>query len=367
MASEPKRARQSDTVAAAGAALSGCAAADVTLPCFAALPLPVVLIIFALLPADARARAAAVCQAWRHVLVGGPIAWRLWTELDLSGSSGVTCTRGDAALEGAAALARGRLRTLTLTDFKVVEEPHTFSEAALLRVLTANARLEDLTHEIEGERAGPLTEEQVQALLAAAPALQQLAVSVITETAAAARAMLRREPPYGALRPQQLLVVEYYNDASPLLTADGVISFAADVAACESLWGLGLSYATLTSPAALTALVDAALSRSLVVLQLLECTFTPAAALPQLARLLTDSRSMVDHLEIKDSPTLFRDVQEADMQALFHALAQRNRLELLTLKRVGLRAREKVLMRVLLRGALASRPEDCPQALVAVD
>ena len=36
------------------------------------LPLPVVLSIFALLPADARARAAAVCLAWRHALTVGP-------------------------------------------------------------------------------------------------------------------------------------------------------------------------------------------------------------------------------------------------------------------------------------------------------
>ena len=299
MASTPKRARQSDAFSAAGAALFGCAAADVALKCnFASLPLPVVLSIFALLPADARARAAAVCLAWRHALTVGPSAWKLWMELDLSETSGVTCARGDAALEGAAALARGRLRTLTLTDFRRAVAPHTFTGAALLRVLTANAGLEELTYVGEGAQIEPLTAAQVQALLAAAPALLRLSAFVITDDAIAARAMLRREPPYAALRIQHLEVIGD-TDAFPLRTADDVISFAADVAACGSLGGLSLWHVNLEARAALTALVDAALASRLSVLHIVESAFARSGALPQLARLLTGDRTALARLEIE--------------------------------------------------------------------
>ena len=365
--SAPQRARLSQSFAAAAAKLPYCAAADVTLPCgFATLPLPVVLRVFALLPADARARAAAVCHAWHYQLAVGPSAWRPWTELDLSETSGVTCTRGDAALVGAAALARGRLRTLKLRDFDSDYEPHNFSDAALLRVVAANAGLEELTHEREDNEWAPV--ELVQALLAAAPALQRLTACVATGDAAAARAMLRGEPPYGALHLKQFCMQDT-RAASLLRTADGVIAFAADVAATrDSLYCLRLHFAALDAPAALQALVDAALTRpQLLCLDLHFCTFEPAVALPQLARLLADGRSPLRQLRIGRSPTLFADAQGEHLEALCDALATCTRLNMLELKHVGLHGSLHAGMASLLRLALASRPVGSPAAVVIVE
>ena len=353
MGSTPNCARQSETLAAASTALFVCTAADTTLPCdFASLPLPVALSIFALLPADARARAAAVCQAWRHALTAEPSAWKLWTELDLSEKSGITCARGDAALEGAAALARGRLRTLKLHNFSGNNfHPHTFTDAALLRVVTANAGLEELV----SAPGTCMTVEHVQALLAAAPALRRLVTCAWADTAATARALLRREPPYGALR---LLGVGIKDKsaASPLRDSNGVIALAADAAACESLRQLAVHYANLQAPEAMRALVDAVLARRLWHVELYECTFAPAVALPQLARLIADGRAQLRGLVVEDSPTLFEDAGEEDVEALRAAVAQSRHLRYLTLRRVGLWGEEKLLVQTLLRGALALRP-----------
>ena len=364
MASTPKRARQSDAFSAAGAALFGCAAADVALKCnFASLPLPVVLSIFALLPADARARAAAVCLAWRHALTVGPSAWKLWMELDLSETSGVTCARGDAALEGAAALARGRLRTLKLCDFEAPPQPRTFTDAALLRVVTANAGLEELTYASANSLYAKVGE--LQALVAAAPALRRLVTCAWADTAATARALLRREPPYGALRLLGLGIKDE-SAASPLRNSNGVVALAADVAACESLRGLVLYCAALQAPAAVAALVDAVLTR-LVHVYLDTCTFAPDVALPQLARLVTDDRTQLEHLSVEASPTLFANARQADVAALRDALARSRQLMELSLKGVGLRAKETMLMAMLLQGALASRPPGSPEATVTVE
>jgi hypothetical protein len=92
--------RRSARKAATGVVQSTCCGA------FAALPHAVVLHIFTLAPADARARCAAVCRAWCAELVTLPGAAHLWRRLDLSPSSGLTCAISDAALRGAAALAR---------------------------------------------------------------------------------------------------------------------------------------------------------------------------------------------------------------------------------------------------------------------
>ena len=365
MGSTPNCARQSETLAAASTALFVCTAADTTLPCdFASLPLPVALSIFALLPADARARAAAVCQAWRHALTAEPSAWKLWTELDLSEKSGITCARGDAALEGAAALARGRLRTLKLHEFGGSYKPHTVTDAALLRVVAANARLEELTYMRAG--AAWATVEQLQALLAAAPALQRLAIGVIAYNAASARALLRREPPYAALRLDQLSLYDT-SAASPLRTADGVIALAADVAACGSLRSLHVYHAALEAPAALEALVDAVLARGLLYVHLYTCTFASAVALPQLARLLADGRSKLRTLRIQDCPTLFAaDQQQQEMAALCDALTKCNTLKRLYLKNGGLHAAAHMPVALLLQRALASRPAGSP-AVVTVE
>jgi hypothetical protein len=75
------------------------------------LPLPLVLHIFSLLPADVRARAACVSRGWCATL------WELslWTRLNLSPSSGVRVRVMDAVLAGASAKARGQLAALDVS------------------------------------------------------------------------------------------------------------------------------------------------------------------------------------------------------------------------------------------------------------
>ena len=360
-----QRARASESPAAAAVAtFTGCAAADLTLPCyFAALPLPVALSIFALLPADARARASAVCSSWCWQLTAGPSSWQLWMELDLSETSGVMCALSDAVLEGAAALARGRLRTLKLRNFDVLYEDHLVSDEALLRVVSANTRLEELTF-VRGDDEFTRV-EQVQALLNVAPALQRLSTNVQTKSIAVARALLRREPPYAAVDLRYLFLGDYVEELPHWLTSDDVIAFAADVAACESLQEMNLSNAILEAPAALEALVDAVLTRGLRSLHLRYCRFTPATALPQLARLLTDGRTELTDLFVSNSETLFRTPENqpyalTNVGTLGDALAQASKLTGLELTNVGLTQRECMLTELLLRRAVAARPASSP-------
>jgi hypothetical protein len=86
------------------------AAADASAAAFvSALPPALALRVFARVPADIRARCAAVCRAWRAALAE-PAAW---ARLDLSLSSGVPWRRlTDRALRAAAAKAAGRLAAL---------------------------------------------------------------------------------------------------------------------------------------------------------------------------------------------------------------------------------------------------------------
>jgi hypothetical protein len=112
--------RRSESVATAGEHAS-----STLLP----LPLSLVLHIFSLLPADARACAACVWRGWGAVLSERS----LWLCLDLSPSSGVRILVTDAVLVGAAAKARGQLAALDVSDCDYV----TFD--ALLAVVQANA------------------------------------------------------------------------------------------------------------------------------------------------------------------------------------------------------------------------------------
>jgi hypothetical protein len=96
--------------------------------------------------------------------------------------------------------------------------------------------------------------------------------------------MLRNEPPFQPLRLGALSVTfpeEGENDADEA----PVLALAADVAAHASLRRAQLSNAPLHTPAALDAVVDAALARKLVSLSLRRCSLSPASA-PALARLL---------------------------------------------------------------------------------
>jgi hypothetical protein len=96
----------------------------------ASLPPALLCEVFARTPVDARARCAAVCKAWRDVL----LERSLWTRLNLSPAGGVTRAHvTDALLRGAAAKARSSLKALNVSRCEEL------AYDALLQVVTANA------------------------------------------------------------------------------------------------------------------------------------------------------------------------------------------------------------------------------------
>jgi hypothetical protein len=239
---------------------------------FARLPLPLALHIYSLLPADARARAACVCRGWCAALS----ELILWTRLDLSPSSGVRVVVTDAVLAVAARKARGQLAALNVFDCDRL----TFD--AVLAVVRANAgALREL-------RAGTLEHGtelilgagRVEQLSLAAPQLTALHADVRSvHDVAAARHMLRNEPPFQLLRLRALGVnlLEGGIDEMPALMAD--------VATHASLRRVELVSASLHTLVALDVVVDAALSLGLANLCLYGCRLSPASV-PALVRLL---------------------------------------------------------------------------------
>ena len=139
------------------------------------------------LPVDARARAAAVCRAWRDLLVDPS----LWTRLDLSYTGCVPFTRiTNATLRGAAAKARGGLSAL------YVDERDELTHDALLEVVTANSgALTDLSC-----LGVALNQEKLEAVLHAAQLLREFRANPPIVSDVAVGRMLRNEPPFGPLR-----------------------------------------------------------------------------------------------------------------------------------------------------------------------
>jgi hypothetical protein len=242
-----------------------------------ALPPVLVLHVFSLLPVDARARAACVCRGWRTTLDQRC----LWTRLDLSPSSGVAVGVMDAALAGAARKARGQLTALDVSGCARV------SFDALLAVLRANAGALRELRVGARQHASPqnLDADRVERLLQAAPQLVACHADAygFSSVADACR-MLRNEPPFQPLRLRALsvdFVARFDDEAS-------VLELAADLAAHAWLKHVELGHAPLTTLAVLNAVVDAALARQLVSLQLWGCRLSPASA-PPLVRLLGSS------------------------------------------------------------------------------
>ena len=139
-----------------------------------ALPHALALRIFAVVPADSRARCASVQRAW-HAALADPAAW---VRLDLSLSSGVAwrCLT-DAALLGAASKAAGRLAYLD------VRGSNRLSLEALHSVLAANAstltELRACAWQLRRDTGAVESDEDAQDMLALrrlAPALTTLVV-----------------------------------------------------------------------------------------------------------------------------------------------------------------------------------------------
>ena len=165
---------------------------------FALLPHAVALHVLSFVPADARARAALVCRAWRD-LTGER---SLWTTLGLSAKSGVLQPVSDARFRGAAARASGQLSVLHADGCEEL------TQAAMLEVLMANAgSLRELSW-----CASFLRFDAVEALVRAAPQLRTLEVEAFGSVAMAMR-MLRNEPPFGALHLRTVFITHDVEDA----------------------------------------------------------------------------------------------------------------------------------------------------------
>jgi hypothetical protein len=238
------------------------------------LPLCVVLHIFSLLPVDDRLRCAEVCRGWRSVL----LERSLWTRLDLSATSGVRVRARIGALDSllrcAAARAGGGLQSLHVIKDHVTPE-------ALLAVAAANAGALRELHTHRDKPYSGFTPDQVEALCGAAPLLRTFTTDLCDTTGNVqdvGRA-LRNEAPFGPLRVRHLSANLHDEDEAD------VSAFTAEVAAHASLCGLELRYASLGTPAALDAVVEAALARRLQTVDLFECGLSPASV-PALTRLL---------------------------------------------------------------------------------
>jgi hypothetical protein len=259
------------------------------------LPLPLVLHIFSLLPADERARAACVCRGWNATLLEPSF----WTRLNLSPSSGVRVRVTDAVLAGAAAKARGQLTALDVRG----RDDVTFD--ALLDVVRANAgALRELCVVARVYTEHTLAATHVVHLLQAVPQLTACHADVLDWISVPdARRMLRNEPPFQELR-LRALNVTFDEDADET----SVLTLAADLAAHASLQCVDLCNAPLATLAALNAVVDAVLSSGLVTLRLILSQLSPAC-MPALVRLLSSTAltelfiSGTDGAQLLDGPS----------------------------------------------------------------
>jgi hypothetical protein len=254
----------------AGAVAHACAADEDRV---SSLPAPLVLNIFSRLTADERARCATVRRSWRAAVSER----RLWTRLDLSATSGVTCTVNDAALVAAATRAGGSLEALDLSGRYA-------SSSALLAVATANSetllemRCADETHHF-------YRVTELELLLRAAPRLRVLETCAVVKAADAGR-MLRNEPPFEPLRLKTLCVRLLHDPAQDNI--NGVLALAAGVLAhAAPLVELELDEPPLYDDHVLDAVVDAVLARRVqrVAFEGSWMGVTPAS-IPALVRLL---------------------------------------------------------------------------------
>jgi hypothetical protein len=268
---------------------------------FTSLPPALQHAILRRLPVDARARCAAVCRGWRTAVSDVS----LWTRLDLSRSSGVTCAVNDAALRGAARLARGCLTALDVSG------RHDVTDWALLPVITVIAGALTELRACYGGAESALPYAVVEALSRAAPLLRVLDADVRCESGEEASRLLRNEPPFGPLRVHSLQM-SCRRLALAEREAAVTASLAEDFGAHDSLSSLELTHVRFDTPGVLDAVVDAALLRRMHTLELSDCELSPPAV-PALARLL--GGSSLTELRIPNGTLQLLDVPAAALLA----------------------------------------------------
>jgi hypothetical protein len=233
---------------------------------FAALPHALALAIFSRLTVEQRLRCIEVCRGWRATLADH----NAWMQLDLTRADGSACS--EALLRAATSRAGGQLRSLRLACGDALQDSLCAATAA------SRATLQELRI-IALAPCDERSVEDLEVLRRAAPQLRALEADVYCDNAAQAQRVLQSEPPFGMLRVRHV-TVSAHADA-----ADAVLALAADVAAHAWLASVGLHGARLDAPAALDAVVDAALARRLSSVTLNFCRLLPASA-PTLTRLL---------------------------------------------------------------------------------
>ena len=275
---------------------------------FALLPPAVALEIFAILPADARARATLVCRAWRDFLAE-PTAW---ARLDLSPASGVTVAITDAVLRGAVA------RALFQVAVMVLDGCDGISPEAFLEVAAYNAgTLRELTFVFEGNSHFWNFTQAVQ-LAQAAPQLHVFRVDACVSVAAATR-MLRNEAPFGALQLRDLEIQDGEGEHAAEADVLALVAAVPQHASLRQIRFVGVR--SVRTPAALDALATTVTAVALQSLWFVRCDLSPASA-PALVRMLRDGALTTLWLN-NDSQYLLHSpaaVQLADAIAANHTL-----------------------------------------------
>jgi hypothetical protein len=229
-----------------------------------------------------------VCRGWRDAL----LERSLWLRLDLSkASGGLARPATEGLLRAACGRAGGQLQSLNVTQCPGI------TQEALLAVVTANAGALRELHAWTVFNADPPEFAHTEELLRAAPQLRVLTADVDCEVVADVQRLLRNE---GAFAPLCVRKLEVTLDTQ---TEAAVLSLAADLAAHRSLTDVSLVAAPLDTPAALDAVVAAALANRFSALALEACRLYPASV-PALARLLCGVALHTLRIENDEMPLL---------------------------------------------------------------
>lgn len=327
---------------------------------FSDVPPQLLVKILMFAPVDARARACCVCPTWRGALASPA----LWTRLDLSITSGVTCSLAGKGEEGGAlralsARARGDplnpgpgLETLDVTGRR-------FLYHALREVVADNAgtlrELRTISPDVlrvRGEFEEPFhPDDYVHDLrdLSLGSALQVLEADMCCDYGLARR-MLLNLPGFERLRLRRLEIL--FDDET-----DFSGDLAAALVAHPSLQQLELRF--LLTPLfaeEMSPLLDAALTLRLSEFSCVGCCPTPAVA-PALARLL--SGSALTHLSLVMEDRVQTGAMLDEPSAALLADALRDNRTLKVLRLVNVRLWDNPDAGVLLLGALTGHVSLC--------
>ena len=253
------------------ASVSLSAAGDAA-PSFLSLPRPLLFLILQLVPVETRLRCSEVSRAWR-ALLADTVFW------ECLGFNDLTRARfSEALFVAAVAKAGGQLRELDVRGKFACHQP-LLTQAPLMAAVAANSRtLQRLR--LCSCLDGLVPRNRVEALCVAAPGLQTLEANVSCSLAEA-RALLRREPPFGALNMRSFQVDFTSQEATSFL------SCMADLQPRASLKTMHLRSAPMPSRVAWEALADTAMSLSLKQVYV-SATLIGLWCVPSLARLLRE-------------------------------------------------------------------------------